>query len=1214
MTFDKGATGQGSRKPIILALEPRLMFDGAAATDAAHAAADAAAKALIPAVSAPTTIREADPSKDGGKMEVAFVDTGLADYKLLEAGIRDGVGIIEFDGGQSGLAQMALWAQSHDGYDAFHLLSHGSQSELRAGSDIITCANLSDAAVQAELAEIGHALKAGGDLLLYGCSLGEGSSGQDFLADLASATGADVTASADPTGAAALGGNWTLEAATGAIEAAGLQMADYPDLLAVSFGTQTTYSTNTTPNAVALADINGDGNLDLLDVDQGSNVLGLRLGNGNGTFQATRTTFATGTEPQNLVTGDFNGDGNTDVATMNPGAGTIAVFLNNGSGGFNTKVNYSLSGVSSDLGSGLIAADVNSDGRIDLIGCSSSTDKVFVLLGDSNGTFQASVSYTTGSQPNSVMAADFNNDGKLDLAVANFNSNSISTLRGNGDGTFQAKTDISLGSVKPISLVSGDFNNDGKADLAYLDVYPVINPSSDPFSDPQNPMIYCRYGNGSNGFTSYFGLNAASNDFGYLTLSDIDLDGALDVIEATVNQITVYKLSTNASLQSQTNYTVGTTPTTPVIADINGDLCPDIIVPNSGSNTVSVRLNTMVYVGTKSINRVNSQNTDADSLDYTVTFNQTVNGVDASDFSVTTGAGVSGTPSISVTSGSAGSSTYTVHVSGLTGSGTVGLNLKSSGTGIVAASNGTTAISGGYTAGQTYTLAAASPSISGVSVTAGSYKVGDNVPVTIAITSNDDTFTLPSGSIGGYSLIYDSKTATSVSAHFVVTADGLEIASGGTAAVADLVLRDSSGNDSSTYADASLATSGVVIDSKAPSAITLGGSSSSAITFTGQVAGSVVGALAATDASTIGDNVILSLAAGSGGNDADNGKFDIVGGTLVVKTGQTLTSGATYHVFLKAQDLNGAGNSYTKALTLTSAAFQAPTGLNISATSSRDTRTISGSAASGATVTLYDTDGTTVLGTTTATGGVWSITTSALSDGAHSLKAKALDALGNVSAASAALSVTIAPVPAPPPPPQVKPQAVEAPRPAIQPVAATADKAAAPQNGASSTGWGASMMTAAAPMAPTLPPPTADKAAPLAAFNTVTRDAVVAEGGRFALQVTPESLGRADGIALAAQQADGKALPAWMKFDPKTGKIEGTPPPGFKGVVEVKVTAEDGKGHKVEKTVKVVVGKSDKQAQHQSIGKPSLTQQLHALSGKGRTAFAQAMISGGKAA
>ncbi|MBF0093648.1 MAG: tandem-95 repeat protein [Alphaproteobacteria bacterium] len=213
---------RGNQPLHAFALEPRMMFDGAAVetaahvAEAAHAAPDAAAEALVPDVPTPVQVRAADPSQDGGKKEVAFVDTSVADWQQLVAGVRSGVEIDLIDGGQSGLAQMAKWAESHSGYDAIHVLSHGAEAVLYLGSDRVNEATLATPVAQAELAGIGASMKAGGDLLIYGCDVGRGADGAHFAQQLALATGADVASSTDISG---ISGNWTLERTAGPIEA-----------------------------------------------------------------------------------------------------------------------------------------------------------------------------------------------------------------------------------------------------------------------------------------------------------------------------------------------------------------------------------------------------------------------------------------------------------------------------------------------------------------------------------------------------------------------------------------------------------------------------------------------------------------------------------------------------------------------------------------------------------------------------------------------------------------------------------------------------------------------------------------------------------------------------------------------------------------------------------------------------------------------------------
>src|SRR6185369_15465136 len=94
--------------------------------------------------------------------------------------------------------------------------SHGSDGSITLGSTVLGSSNV--ASYAEALAQIGAALTPDGDIMLYGCDVAEGTTGQQFIAALAGFTGADVAASTDATGAAALGGDWTLEAATGPIE------------------------------------------------------------------------------------------------------------------------------------------------------------------------------------------------------------------------------------------------------------------------------------------------------------------------------------------------------------------------------------------------------------------------------------------------------------------------------------------------------------------------------------------------------------------------------------------------------------------------------------------------------------------------------------------------------------------------------------------------------------------------------------------------------------------------------------------------------------------------------------------------------------------------------------------------------------------------------------------------------------------------------------
>jgi hypothetical protein len=110
------------------------------------------------------------------------------------------------------------------------------------------------------------------------------------------------------------------------------------------------------------------------------------------------------------------------------------------------------------------AADVNGDGKVDLISANLNDNTLSVLTNNGSGGFVLAATYTVGAQPISVVAADVNGDGKVDLICANENSNTLSVLTNNGSGGFALASSPGVG-VIPYSVTAADVNGDGKADL-----------------------------------------------------------------------------------------------------------------------------------------------------------------------------------------------------------------------------------------------------------------------------------------------------------------------------------------------------------------------------------------------------------------------------------------------------------------------------------------------------------------------------------------------------------------------------------------------------------------------------------------------------------------------------------------------------------------------------------------------------------------------------
>jgi hypothetical protein len=165
--------------------------------------------------------------------EIIFVLNNLSDWQTLVAGLPTGAEVHVLDAKGDALKQMASLLEGRTGLDAIHLLSHGSDGTLQLGAFTLTATILSSYAY--DLARIGQALNADGDMLLYGCNLAQSPTGKALVTDIARLTQADLAASVDTTG---VGGNLKLEFSTGPVDSAVLTQAftSYPHALAYTPG------------------------------------------------------------------------------------------------------------------------------------------------------------------------------------------------------------------------------------------------------------------------------------------------------------------------------------------------------------------------------------------------------------------------------------------------------------------------------------------------------------------------------------------------------------------------------------------------------------------------------------------------------------------------------------------------------------------------------------------------------------------------------------------------------------------------------------------------------------------------------------------------------------------------------------------------------------------------------------------------------------------
>ncbi|TLU53169.1 MAG: DUF4347 domain-containing protein, partial [Chlorobium sp.] len=160
---------------------------------------------------------------------IVFIDSHIPDNESLMLTRSSAIEYRIIDEHRDGIEQMVDALAGQNGYDSIQIISHGAPGSITIGDTVLDNNSLSQYADQ--LATIGKALTTDGDLLLYGCNVGEGDEGHAFIEALAYITGADVAASDDLTGSATKGGDWALEVHNGTIENIVLPMAGFDGVL-----------------------------------------------------------------------------------------------------------------------------------------------------------------------------------------------------------------------------------------------------------------------------------------------------------------------------------------------------------------------------------------------------------------------------------------------------------------------------------------------------------------------------------------------------------------------------------------------------------------------------------------------------------------------------------------------------------------------------------------------------------------------------------------------------------------------------------------------------------------------------------------------------------------------------------------------------------------------------------------------------------------------
>jgi hypothetical protein len=372
------------------------------------------------------------------------------------------------------------------------------------------------------------------------------------------------------------------------------------------------YATGGVPYVTVAADVNRDGKIDLIAGSFGcTDCVGVRLGNGDGTFQGLLT-FNSGDFPTSIAVADVNGDSNPDLLVTTTCfsqncTGAVAVLLGNGNGTFQAPKIYSSGGYGANS---VVALDVNGDHKLDLLvanACVAANNcggdgLIGVLLGKGNGTFQSAQTYDSGGPfAISIKAADLNADGKADLIVANgcqyYNACAagdgvVAILMGNGNGTFQVPQTYSSGANSPEAISVADVNGDGHFDVLVTNDCEVFS-----LCGLADGRVGVLLGNGNGTFQSAQTYDAGGRFVGSIAVMDADRDGKPDLILTNacgpkgkcglqLGIVSVLLGNGDGTFQTPQAYKTGHGPRSVAVADLNGDTKLDLLVAEDSSVAV----------------------------------------------------------------------------------------------------------------------------------------------------------------------------------------------------------------------------------------------------------------------------------------------------------------------------------------------------------------------------------------------------------------------------------------------------------------------------------------------------------------------------------------------------------------------------------------------------------------------------------------------------